>query len=106
MSPLAIALVVFILVLGDGLLGLFLRGLLPERHLGEDSMGAVKLGTGLVGTLAALVLVLLIASAKGYYDKIGDEVTQTAVKVVLLDRALARADANSDASLPSKRLPR
>ena len=90
MSPLAIALVVFVLVLGGGVLGLFLRGLLPERHLNEDSMGAVKLGTGLIGTLAALVLGLLIASAKGYYDKISDQVTQTAVKVVLLDRTLAR----------------
>jgi hypothetical protein len=89
-SPLAIALIVFIIVLGGGFFGLVLRGLLPEHHLGEDSMGAVKLGTGLIATLSALVLGLLIASAKGYYDKIGDEVTQTAVKVMLLDRTLAR----------------
>ena len=90
MSPLAIALIVFLFVLGGGLLGLVLRGLLPEQHLSEDSMGAVKLGTGLIATLSALVLGLLIASAKGYYDKVSDEVTQTAVKAVLLDRTLAR----------------
>jgi len=90
MSPLAIALIVFVIVLGGAFLGLVLRGLLPEQHLSEDSIGAVKLGTGLIATLAALVLGLLIASAKGYYDKISDEVTQTAVKVVLLDRTLAR----------------
>ncbi|HTT39337.1 MAG TPA: hypothetical protein VMH32_16900 [Burkholderiales bacterium] len=89
MSPLAIASIVFALVLVSGFLGLLLRGLLPEHHLSDDSMGAVKLGTSLISTLAALVLGLLIASAKGYYDKIGEEVTQTAVKVVLLDRALA-----------------
>jgi len=89
-SPLTIAVIVFFLVLGGGLLGLVLRDLLPEQHLSEDSMGAVKLGTGLIATLSALVLGLLIASAKGYYDKVGDEVTQTAVKAVLLDRTLAR----------------
>ena len=89
-SPLAIALIVFIIVLGGGFLGLVLRGLLPQHHLSDDSMGAVKLGTGLIATLAALVLGLLIASAKGYYDKVSDEVTQTAVKAVLLDRTLAR----------------
>src|SRR5262249_33015443 len=94
-SPLAIALIVFIIVLGGGFLGLVLRGLLPEHHLGEDSMGAVKLGTGLIATLSALVLGLLIASSKNYYDKIGDEVTQTAVKVMLLDRTLARYGAET-----------
>ena len=90
MSPLAIALIVFFLVLLGGVVGLVLRGLLPEQHLNEDSMGAVKLGTGLIATLSALVLGLLIASSKGYYDKVSDEVTQTAVKAVLLDRTLAR----------------
>jgi len=49
----------------------------------------VKLGTSLIATLSALVLGLLVASAKAYYDKVNDEVTQTAAKVVLLDRALA-----------------
>ena len=88
MSSFAIASIVFVLVLVSGLLGLLLRGLLPEHHLSDDSMGAVRLGTSLISTLAALVLGLLIASAKGYYDKVGEEVTLTAVKVVLLDRAL------------------
>jgi hypothetical protein len=49
----------------------------------------VKLGTGLLATLSALVLGLLIASAKTSFDKIKDEVTQAAAKVVQLDRVLA-----------------
>ena len=53
-------------------------------------MGVVKLGAGLIATLAALVLGLLIASAKASFDQINDEFTQTATKVVILDRTLAR----------------
>jgi hypothetical protein len=90
MSSLAIASIVFVCVFGSALLGLFLRASLPEHHLSEDSTGVVKLGTGLIATLAALVLGLLIASAKTSFDKIKDEVTQGAVKVVQLDRTLAQ----------------
>ena len=64
MSALTIASIVFVCVFGGGMLGLHLRTFLPEHHLKEDSTGVVKLGTGLIGTLAALVLGLLIASAK------------------------------------------
>jgi len=90
MSSLAIASIVFVCVFGSGLLGLFLRSALPEHHLSEDSTGVVKLGAGLIATLAALVLGLLIASAKNYFDKINDEVTQSAATVIQLDRVLAR----------------
>lgn len=89
MSSLAIASIVFLCVFGSALLGLFLRASLPKHHLAEDSTGVVKLGTGLIATLAALVLGLLIASAKTSFDKMKDEVTQAAVKIVQLDRALA-----------------
>ena len=90
MSSLAIALIVFICVFASGLLGLYLRSSLPEHHLSEDSLGVVKLGAGLIATLAALVLGLLIASAKSSFDQINEEFTQTATKVVMLDRTLAR----------------
>ncbi|HSL06232.1 MAG TPA: hypothetical protein VK901_22175 [Nitrospiraceae bacterium] len=55
----------------------------------------VKLAAGLLGTLAALVLGLLIASAKTSFDKVKDEVTQAAVKVVQLDRTLAHYGAET-----------
>ena len=90
MSPLAIASIVFVCVFVSALFGLFLRTVLPDHHLSEDSKGVVKLGTGLLATLAALVLGLLIASAKTSFDKIKDDVAQTAVKVIQLDRALAQ----------------
>jgi hypothetical protein len=88
MSPITISVVVFACVFGGGLLGIFLHTLLPKGHLDPDSKEAVRLGMGLVGTTLALVLGLLIASGKGFYDTQSSEVTQLAANVVLLDRVL------------------
>ncbi len=43
---------------------MFLRNKLPEHHLGGATKDVVRLGSGLIGTIAALVLGLLIASAR------------------------------------------
>jgi fluoride ion exporter CrcB/FEX len=64
MSSIAISSIVFVLVFGGALLGILLRAVLPEHHLSADSKDLVKLGMALVSTMAALVLGLLIASAK------------------------------------------
>lgn len=90
MSPWADALVVLATVLGSGLVGLYLRSLLPAQHLQEDSIGMVRLCTGVIATLAALVLGLLVASAKANYDRVNDHVAHAAASIVLLDRTLAQ----------------
>ena len=64
MNPGAIALIIFVCVFGGALFGMYLRGVLPEHHLSDASKDIVKLVMGLVATLAALVLGLLVASAK------------------------------------------
>lgn len=89
MSATATAGIVFVCVFGGALLGLFLRTVLPTHHVSTESKDVVKLGMGLLATMAALVLSLLIASAKGSYDTQSTEVTQMAANVALLDRALA-----------------
>lgn len=89
MSSLTIALIVLACVFGGSLLGLYLRTLLPEHHLGSESKDVVKLATGLIATMSALVLGLLISSAKGSFDKINDEIVLDSAKVIQLDRALA-----------------
>ncbi len=88
MSPVTITVVVFACVFGGALVGTFLHSLLPNEHLDSDSKEAVRLGMALVGTTLALVLGLLIASSKGFYDTQNSEVTQLAADVVLLDRVL------------------
>jgi len=88
-NSLVVALIVLVCVFGSGMLGLSLRTLLPDHHLSDDSTSIVKLGAGLMATLAALVLGLLIASAKVSFDRLNDEFTQTAATVILIDSTLA-----------------
>jgi hypothetical protein len=68
MSALIVSSIVFVCVFGAGMVGLSIRSSLPDHHLNEDSAGIVKLGAGLLATLAALVLGLLIASARVSFD--------------------------------------
>ena len=89
MSSVAISLIVFGCTFGGALLGLFLRAVLPEHHLTDETRDVVKLGMGLVGTMSALLLGLLVASAKNLYDNAATDLTQMSAKVVFLDRLLA-----------------
>jgi len=86
----AIAAIVFVCVFGSAVLGLTLGAWVPKDHLSSESKDVVKLATGLIATMAALVLGLLTASAKGSFDVVNSEVQQTAANIVQLDRLLAR----------------
>ncbi|HET6513908.1 MAG TPA: hypothetical protein VFG09_02020 [Thermodesulfovibrionales bacterium] len=90
MSPIAIFLIALASVFGSALLGMILRAYLPEHHLTADSRDVMKMGTGMIATMAALVLGLLISSAKGTFDTMNNGLRQTASKVILLDRTMAR----------------
>lgn len=89
MTPLVIGGVVFACVFGGALLGMYLRTRLPEHHLGSESKDLVRLGVGLIGTMSALVLGLLVASAKSSYDTQRSELIQMSSKIAVLDRVLA-----------------
>jgi 4-amino-4-deoxy-L-arabinose transferase-like glycosyltransferase len=69
---------------------------LPEHHLASDSRDVVKLGIGLIGTMAALVLGLLVSSAKGSYDTQRSELTQISANLILLDRLLVHYGPEAD----------
>jgi len=89
MSAAAISFIAFACVFGGSLLGMFLRVRLPEHHLSTDSKDFVKLGMGLIATMAALVLGLLIASAKSSYDMQRNELTQISASIIVLDRLMS-----------------
>ena len=89
MSAITISSIVFACIFGGTLLAMFIKSALPEHHLNPDSKEIVKLGMGMIGTLAALVLGLLIATAKGTYDTQNSAVKDYAANVILLDRVLA-----------------
>ncbi len=80
--------IVFACLFGAVLLGMSLRRLLPEHHLSADTKETVKLAMGLVATMAALLLGLLVSSAKGAYDAERTQVIQMAAKFAFLDRML------------------
>jgi FAD/FMN-containing dehydrogenase len=89
MGSMAISSIVFACVFGGAILGMLLRGALPQDHLGAESKEAVKVGMGLVATMAALVLGLLVASAKSSYDAQSTALTEMSAQIVVLDRVLA-----------------
>lgn len=89
MSSIATSSIAFACVFGGAVIGILLRSHLPEHHLSSDSKETVKIGMGLVATMSALVLGLLVSSAKAFYDTQSAELTQLSADVVLLDRMLA-----------------
>jgi hypothetical protein len=90
------ALIVFGCLVGAALLGRLIRRLLPDHHLASDSKDGIKLALGLVSTMTALVLGLLVSSAKSSYDTERGEVIQMAAKVAFLDRVLAMYGPDAD----------
>src|SRR5215475_9134414 len=90
MNALGVAAIVFVFVSGGAALGMLLRGVLPAHHLNDESRDVVRLGTGLVATMAALVLGLLVASAKGAYDAQKDGLDEITANLTLLDSTLAQ----------------
>ena len=90
MSSLTISLVAFGFIFGGALAGMMLRTSLPDHHLSAESKEVVKLGMGLVGTMAALILGLLVASAKSSFDAQSSELIQASANIVVLDRVLAQ----------------
>jgi hypothetical protein len=73
-----------------------LRNRLPEHHLSAATKDVVRLGTGLIGTIAGLVLGLLIASANSTFQTQSTQVQQLTANIVLLDRTLAQYGPETD----------
>jgi hypothetical protein len=96
MGPLIVSLIAFAFVFGGALLGMFVRKRLPGHHLSGDTKDVVRLGTGLIATIAALVLGLLIASANSTYETQSSQVKQLTANIVLLNRTLAQYGPETD----------
>lgn len=89
MSSLTVSSLVFACIFGGVVFGMLLRAILHEKHLSAESKELVKLGMGLVGTMTALVLGLLVASAKSSFDTQRSGLAQLSGNVIFLDRTLA-----------------
>jgi len=89
-SPLVISLIAFGCIFGGMLLGMVLRRVLPDHHVSDESKDIMKMVTAMIATLAALVIGLLIASAKGSFDTVSSAQIQVGGKIILLDRVMAQ----------------
>src|SRR5512144_1266396 len=89
MTSAAVSLVVVSCVFGGSILAMYAARALPDSHLSADARDVIKLGMALIATLVALVLGLMIATAKGTYDAQSAAVRQLSANVLLLDRSLA-----------------
>jgi hypothetical protein len=90
MNSTLIAVIGVACIFGGTLLGLTLQRFLPVHHLSKESHEIVKLGAGMIATLTALVLGLLVSSAKGTFDTLSTGIKQSGAKLILLDRVLAQ----------------
>lgn len=89
MTPLATALIVFSCVFLPSVAGVLLNRYLPDQHLSKDTQDVVRLAAGVIATMAALILGLLVAASKNSLDVRDGEVKQLAADIILLDRQLA-----------------
>src|SRR5215475_12991245 len=90
MNSISIALASAGCIFSGALIGMGLQRLLPGHHLSRETQDVVKLSAGTIATLTALVLGLLVSSAKSSFDTMNTGVVQSSAKIILLDRALAR----------------
>ena len=79
---------VFALLAGAALLALWLHPRLPSTYRSKETADIVRLGIGVIATVTALVLGLLINSVKGSFDQVKHDVQAFATELVLVDRAL------------------
>ena len=88
MSSVGIPAIILMCLCFGALLGMALRAALPKDHLSQDSADVIKLATGLMATLAALVLSLLISSANNDHNVVESEYRRDLAIVIVLDRYL------------------
>ena len=84
-----VSLTVFVLACAGLQLGVWLEMILPREHLTSEARSTAQIGIGMMATLAALVLGLMITSAKSSFDRVTEEVVDVSTSIVLIDRSLA-----------------
>jgi len=91
-----IGLIAFVAIFGAALLGIFGARRLPEHHLSNETRTAVSVSAAIVGTLAALVLGLMISTASSSFSTRSNEVTAISVDLVRINRMMQRYGPEAD----------
>jgi len=107
MSSTAAFLASFASILIGAAIGMSLKRFLPVDVLDGGSKETIRLGAGFLSTLAALVIGLMIASAKNSYDTQNTNIRQLGTNVVLVDQMLIKygPEANAARALLRETIP-
>jgi hypothetical protein len=89
-------LISFAAIFGGALIGLFVRRRLPGHHLSSDTQSVITVSVAVIGTLAALVLGLMISAANSSFSKRSDEVRELSLQVIRIERNLRRYGSEAD----------
>jgi len=90
MNSILVSVIIFVSIFAAALIGMTFRRFLPEHYLGSDAKEVVRLSTGLIATMAALVLGMLVSSANSSYNAGKNEVAEMSSEIVNVDHLLAR----------------
>jgi hypothetical protein len=79
---------VFAVLAAAALLSLWLSPHLPEHYRSEETTSNLRLGMGVIATITAVVLGLLISGVKGHFDIANRDVQALGADLIVLDRTL------------------
>lgn len=96
MNPFILGPIILACLFGGALVSMVIRERLPEHHMTEATEDVVQLATGVIATMSALVLGLLLASAKSSFDTVSTELRTLAADMILLDRQMAHYGPDTD----------
>jgi hypothetical protein len=88
MESVLVSSTVFLVVFGGALAGMRLRHVLPQNQLGPEVKDVTRLAVGLLVTMTALVLGMLVSTANASYQQRKDQLTAMASDFVGVDRLL------------------
>jgi hypothetical protein len=81
-------LLVFAVLSAAALLSLWLYPHLPEHYRSAETTSNLRLGMGVIATITAVVVGLLISSVKGHFDLVNRDVQAFGADLIVLDRTL------------------
>ena len=88
MSTLTLSFIAAGCTVAGALAGVWLQARLPSHHLSEQAQDTVKVAAGVLATMCALVLGLLVSSAKNSYDVASANAALIGAKFIALNELL------------------
>src|SRR5262252_1465889 len=96
MRHLVIGVISFAAIFGGVLIGRSAARRLPGHHLGIETQSAVTVSVAVIGTLAALVLGLMISAANSSFSARTDKIRELSLQLIRIERNLRRYGPEAD----------